>query len=90
MPEGFDTSGLDEIQEIPHDFVIELHHLVTTNHALVLKAIDSDEDAELARHYSDDEDARRSIRNDLQSFYDSLRRAANNLAAVALVTRVQH
>src|ERR1700678_3766782 len=90
MPEDSDTSRLDEIQEIPHEFVIELHHLVTTNHALVLQAINADEDAELAKHYSDDDEVQRSIESGLQYFYETLRRAANNLAAVALVTRVQH
>jgi hypothetical protein len=90
MPEDFDTSGLDDIQEIPHEFVIELHHLVTANHAFVLQAINADEDVELAQHYSDDDEVQRSIERDLQYFYETLRRAANNIAAVALVTRVQH
>ena len=89
MAEDFDASGFDEVF-IPHEFVIELNHLVTTNHSLVLQAINADEDAELAKHYSDDPEVQRSIENDLQNFYESLRRAANNLAAVALVTRVQH
>ena len=83
MIEEFDTSGLDAI-DIPHDFVIELNHLVTTNHRLVLQAIDADEDAELAKDYSvepdDDGEAERAMENDIQRFYDSLRRAANNLA----------
>jgi hypothetical protein len=91
MADNFDFSDLDdEVIEVPHDFVIELNHLVTTNHTLVLQAINADEDAELAKHYSDDDEAQRSIENSLQTFYEGLRRAANNLAAVALVTRIHH
>ncbi len=35
---------MDQTIEMPHDFVIELHHLVTVNHGLVLQAIDADEE----------------------------------------------
>jgi len=93
MPEDFDWSGLDQIIKFPHGFELELHHLVTSNHRLVLQAINTEEDVELATvdlQNPDDPDARDGISNSLQNFYEDLRRAANNLAVVALVTRLQH
>jgi hypothetical protein len=79
---------------LPHEFVIELGHLVVTSHKLTLDAIDRDEKVEIGKLDSDmsqeDPDTLRSIERDIETFYDDMRRATNNLAAVALVTRVQH
>lgn len=88
-----DFDGSETI-EFPHEFVIELNTLVVVNHRLTLEAIDHDEEKELeklARDFAeDDPDVVHSLENDYQRFYGDLRRAANNLAAVALVTRLQH
>ena len=90
---NIDFEGLEPI-EIPHEFVIELNSLIVVNHRLTLEAIDSDEEKELEKlahdFAEDDPDVVHSLENDYQRFYGDLRRAANNLAAVALVTRLQH
>jgi hypothetical protein len=82
---------------IPSDFSLDLQLLVTANHELTLNAINKEEDDALEEaansfdHTDDDEGAaRRSLENHHIYFYGGLRRAANNLEVVALVTRVQH
>jgi hypothetical protein len=85
-----DLTGLDEPLEIPHQFVIELNCLVVVNHQFTLDAIERNENEELERFSDDDPEVEREIGNQIQSFYDALRRATNNQAAVALVTRMQH
>ena len=83
-------ASMYEPVELPHEFVIELNSLVVVNHKLTLEAIDKDEEAELAKvGGSDDPDTLRSIENGIQTFYEDLRRAANNMAAVVLVIRTQ-
>jgi hypothetical protein len=76
--------------EIPHQFEIELNSTVVVNHKLIVDAIDRDEDAELEKLSFEDDEWARSIGSQIQNSYDDFRRAANNQAAVALVTRVQH
>jgi hypothetical protein len=87
-----DALGFESI-EIPHEFEIDLNSLVVVNHKLTLEGVDRDENEELEKleklGWSDPE-ALRSIEGELQTFYEDLRKAANNLAAVALVTRIQH
>jgi hypothetical protein len=88
-----DPSWMDEIIELPHDFVVELNCLVVVNHDLTRQAIDSDEEKELGKIVAgsaDDPETVRSIENSINNFYEDLRRAANNLTMVALVTRIQH
>jgi hypothetical protein len=53
MGEISDSSWMDQPIELPHEFEIELNHLVTTNDALVLQAINTEEDAELSKNYAD-------------------------------------
>jgi hypothetical protein len=38
---------LDEVQEIPQDFEIDLHNLVVANHSFTMEAIDKSEDEDL-------------------------------------------
>jgi hypothetical protein len=86
---AFDPQGFDERFEIPHDFELDLHILVTQNHKFLMERIDQDEDEELAKLLSiEPEEARHSEETSLSFFYDDLRRAAHNLAIVALVTRL--
>jgi hypothetical protein len=42
-----DYIGLDEVQEIPQDFEIDLHNLVVANHSFTMEAIDKSEDEDL-------------------------------------------
>jgi hypothetical protein len=78
----------------PHPFETEVNCLVTVNHQLTLKAIDQREKEEIAELGDEDlaEDPYDVIsrRESIQEFYERLRVASNNLAAVALVTLVQH
>jgi hypothetical protein len=85
--EGLDFS---EPFEIPHQFEIELNSLVIVNHRLIVDAIERDENAELEKLSQENSEPARSVEYQLQGFYEDLRRAANNLATVALVTRIQH
>jgi hypothetical protein len=91
---NIDLAGfLDEPIEMSHQFVVELNCLVVVNHKLTLEAIDREENKELDKlgpDLSDEPDVGGSMRSDLQRFHDDLRTAANNMAAVALVTRIQH
>ena len=89
-----DLSGLDEPQEIAHEFKIDLNCVVIANHDLTLKAIDGSEDEELAKFEDsltpENYELLRSITGHMQNFYEDLRQAARRLALVALVTRLQH
>jgi len=85
-----DLNDLEPIEEA-HEFEVDLTCLVIANHKLTLEGIEREENEELEKlpDISPD-DLSRSIENQIQNFYDGLRRAANNFAAVALVTRMQH
>jgi hypothetical protein len=96
--EGTEMADLDALEsdlfEIPHDFEIDLNCLVVMNHRFTLQGIDREEDEQLemigGSKSQNDQEAVRSLQSWLQGQYDDLRRSANNQAAVALVTRVQH
>lgn len=85
--------GLEAV-EYPHQFEIELNCLAVVNHQLTLQAIDSCENDDLnalgVEEYSEDPDFVRSRRASVQDFFDRLRAASNNQAAVALVALLQH
>jgi len=89
-----DLSSLEEPQEIPHEFEIDLNCIVVTNHALTLEGINRSEDEELAKieegFAHEDFETVRSITGYLQNFYEDLRQAAHRLALVGLITRLQH
>src|SRR5216684_4605916 len=93
-PESIDWDALEQPQEIAHDFEIDLHNLVTANHAFTMEAIERDEDKELAEIdgglHLESHEVVESIRAPLLNFYDDLRRAARLNALVGLVTRLQH
>ena len=40
---------MDEVQEIPHDFEIDLHNLVVANHSFTMEAIDKSEDEDFSK-----------------------------------------
>lgn len=93
-----DLSWINSLEpiELPSDFAVEVHLLVKANHSIVLEAISKEEDQKLKEiettEIEDNEyhDTRRGIEDGIIDFYEDLRRAANNFATVALVTRVQH
>ncbi len=85
-----ELDGLEPIEEA-HEFEVDLTCLVVANHKLTIEGIERDEDEEseklsgiLPGELEDSEQRR------LHYFYEDLRKSANNLAAVALVTRIQH
>jgi len=75
---------LEQPQRIPYQIEIELNCLVTTNHRLLLEAITKIEDEEL-EGIKDEDEYREQQKN-----FDNLRVVANNLAVVAVVTRLDH
>ena len=86
---AFDPQAFDDSFDIPHHFEIDLHILVRQNHQLLMEKIDQDEDQELAKLDSiEPHEARHSMELSLLNSYDDLRRAAQNLTIVALVTRL--
>src|SRR6266513_692441 len=89
-----DLEPNDEIQEVAHEFEIDLNCVVITNHRLTLEGIDNAEEKDLAEFQEDiaveDYETIGSTVSYLQRFYEDLRRAAHLLALVGLVTRFQH
>jgi hypothetical protein len=89
-----DLSGLDELQDIPHDFEIDLNCVVVANYGFTLEAIDRSEDQELSKidegFGHEGREIVNSIMSHQQNFYEDLRQAVRRLALVALVTRLQH
>ena len=85
-----DLLALDSPIRIPYEFKIDINTLVTVNHKITLEGISLSEQEEIATFHSDDEDERRSHRREQENFSEDLRRAANHLALVGLITRFQH
>jgi hypothetical protein len=87
-----DASGFDEPMELAHEFEVDLNCLVMVNHKFTLEGIMRSEE----EHRSntgltlDDDTLLRAIIDDIGRFYQGLTRAANTLAIVGLVTRLQH
>jgi hypothetical protein len=71
-----------KLLDVPHPFEEELGWLVRTNHRLVLESISRIERDEIALDNLDP--------TEIHTYSDELRRAANNLALVGLVTRLHH
>lgn len=85
------ASGLNEPIELAHEFEVDLNTLVVVNHNLTLESITRSEDEALSKtDLTMDDEAQRSIISYVGLFYEDLRRAANNLAIVGLVTRLEH
>jgi hypothetical protein len=83
-----------DINDLPHEFETEIRLLVTENHRITMRGIQQSED-ELVDHLRKDlaqadEEIIRSEVSHAQFFYDDLRRAANHMALVSLVTRLEH
>ena len=81
-----------KISELPHPFVEEVEWLVQKNHSLVLESIDRLERDEVSRRCTEMEDTP-ELDSEIayaKSMADDLRNAANQLALVSLVTRLQH
>ena len=80
------------VTELPHPFVEEAEWLVVKNHELVMDSIARLEKAEFSRLYKEMPNAP-ELDSELAyttSMADNLRNAANQLALVSLVTRLQH
>jgi hypothetical protein len=78
--------------ELPHPFVEEAEWLVQKNHSLVLESIahlEKDEISRLCKEMADAPELGSEIAY-AESIADDLRNAANQLALVSLVTRLQH
>jgi hypothetical protein len=81
-----------KVLELPHPFVEEAEWLVQKNHSLVLESIDRLERNEVSRLCAEMEDTP-EVDSEIayaKSMADDLRNAANQLALVSLVTRLQH
>ena len=74
----------EQLPEMSHEFEIDLNTIVTANRAFALEGMQRELNETLAR-VSDREETLY-----VERLYDDLRRAANSLAVVGLVTRFQH
>jgi hypothetical protein len=72
-----------KLLDLPHRFEEEVDYLVSTNHRLVMETITRFEVEDVAR--AEHEDIM-----EIRAYNDELRKAANNLALVGLVTRLHH
>ena len=90
----FDEELRNTVVEESHPFEIELNVLVKVNHQLTVEGITKLEEDEIARTRDslglEDPDLVDSQVRWQQSFYVEMRRAANHLAVVGLVTRLEH
>ena len=78
--------------DLPHPFIEEAESLVLKNHELVMDSIARLEKEEFSRLYSEMPNAP-ELGSELayaKSMADDMRNAANQLALVSLVTRLQH
>jgi hypothetical protein len=81
-----------KVSEVPHPFIEEAGFLVHLNHSLLLESIGHLEQKEMSRLRQQTEDGP-ELHSELafaSSMADDLRTAANELALVSLVTRLQH
>jgi hypothetical protein len=91
-----DLNGLefnDEPIEIAHPFEVDLNCLVIVNHKLTLEGISREEEQQFEQWSAElalNEEMMHSMLSHVQQFYEDLRTAANNLAVVGLITRLQH
>jgi hypothetical protein len=88
------SNEFNDIVEIAHEFEVDLNCLVVMNHRFTLEGITRAEDEEI-RHWREtlaptDPKAASSAISHAQTEFDKLRKAANHLALVGTVTRLQH
>src|SRR5438552_7891567 len=91
-----DLNELDEFNdtavEVAHEFAVDLNCRVVTNNSFTLEGITRAEDEEI-RNWQlalEDPKAASSAIGHARTEFDNLRKAANHLALVGLVTRLQH
>jgi len=84
----------DEVVELAHEFAVDLNCVVVANHRFALEGITRAEDEEILQWQDalalQDSQVALSAISHVQNGYEELRRAANRLALVGLVTRLQH
>lgn len=99
LPDDLDDRLLNEpLEEMSHEFEVDLNCLVIANHKITMDGIARAEEEELKppKNLLDslkdetDDDVVSSYIWYQQNFFESLRVAARNLAVVGLVTRLQH
>jgi hypothetical protein len=96
MTELDDLDKIDvNLCTLPHEFETEIHCLVSKNHEITLCGIQQTEDEDIdqiekAFAGEDDQEIVNSEIRRVEMFFDDLRRAANHMALVSLVTRLDH
>jgi hypothetical protein len=84
----------DELIEVAHEFAVDLNCVVVANHRFTLEGITRAEDEEVQQWRDalalQDSQVALSAISHVQNGYEELRGAANRLALVGLVTRLQH
>lgn len=84
----------DELIEIAHEFAVDLNCVVVANHRFTLDGITRAEDEEVQQWRDalalEGGQVALSAISHVQNGYEELREAANRLALVGLVTRLQH
>jgi len=93
-PFDFMPDSDDEVLEADHPFAVEINVLIRANHRLTVDGIAKLEEYEIAETREsfqyEDHDLVESQISLQQGFYDEMLKAANHLAVVGLVTRLQH
>jgi hypothetical protein len=96
MTELDDLDKIDgNLYTLPHEFETQIHCLVSKNHEITLCGIQQSEDEDIyqieeAFAGDDSQEIVNSEIRQAEMFYDALRRAANQMALVSLVTRLDH
>jgi hypothetical protein len=84
----------DTVVEVVHEFAVDLNCLVVTNHNFTLAGITKAEEEEIRNWQEslamEDPQVASSVIGYAQNGFDDLRKAANHLALVGIVTRLQH
>jgi len=93
-PNEIDWAALEELQEIAHEFEVDLYNAVIANHSAMLEGIDREEENELLEIRDtlpiEDYDRVGSLLGYVQGGYDVRREKGTLTAVVALVTRFEH
>jgi hypothetical protein len=94
MADSNELEWFNERVEVAHEFEVDLNCLVATNHRLTLDAITRAEDEEMGNWQKalaqQDREVASSVLHRERGVFDDLRKAANHLALVGIVTRLQH
>ncbi len=83
-----------EIVEVAHEFAVDLNCVVVANHRFALVGIARAEDEDIGNWQEalalEDNEVASSVICHVRNGYDELRKAANRLALVGVITRLQH